>query len=62
MSDDFTLKMSFLSAAVLGAVSLFLSRYLKSDPTVRFLRLSFSATPERFHTSSAQRYPNHRVF
>ncbi|KAI0277140.1 cytochrome P450 [Russula aff. rugulosa BPL654] len=34
MPDDFTLKMSFLTVTALGAVSLFLSRYLRSDPTL----------------------------
>jgi hypothetical protein len=36
MPDDFTLKLSFLTAAVLGVVSLFLSRYFRSDPMVRY--------------------------
>jgi hypothetical protein len=44
MPDDFTLKLSFLTAAVLGvvSVSLFLGRYFRSDPMVRSLHLPFS--------------------
>ena len=34
MPDDFTLKVSLLTATVLGVLSLFLSWYLRRDPVV----------------------------
>ena len=36
MPDDFTLKLSFLTAAVLGVVSLFLSRCFRSEVHLPF--------------------------
>jgi len=66
MPDDFTLELSFITAAVLGVLSLFLSRYFRSDPMVRPVHVlssvTFKVITERHYTSAAQRYPNHRAF
>ena len=67
MPDDFNLELSFITATVLGVLSLFLSRYFRSDPMVRrpvhvLSSVTFKVITERHYTSAAQRYPNHRVF